>query len=379
VLGIGLAVMIVGVVAIGVALTMTDGGRQRVYIERTSLIALLVTGVLIAHTVPVSRYQPSSHTSTTGFLARQRHRASLAIERIFRDDAPLAKALLIADQHEIPKDVKNRYATAGIIHMLSISGLHVAIIAGVVELLFHVLRFPVRLAKGVSLVVLAVYVAMLGFQPSAVRSGVMLGVSALSHVWQRPTSRWAALAVGAIFPLIDPTTVLNLGYQLSVAGIAGLIASSALSQKFVIPHVKHQWLQPLARSLVASSVATLVSAPLVAWSFGRVSIIAPFTNLVADPIIGLIQPMLFLALLLAPCQPLARFVADAAHPALVMFDAVARYGASIPYASLQYTPSRSSALFAGVASAAMVVACVSRFPARALLLAGGAVCLLLWM
>jgi competence protein ComEC len=158
-----------------------------------------------------------------------------------------------------------------------------------------------------------------------------------------------------------------------------LIASSALAKKIIIPHVKHKKLQPLARSLLASAVATLVSAPLVAWSFGRVSIIAPVTNLVADPIIGLIQPMLFLALLLAPCQPLARFVADAAHPALVMFDAVAHYGASIPYASLQYTPSLHSALFAGIATAAVVVACVSRFPARALLVAGGALCLLLWM
>ena len=57
------------------------------------------------------------------FLTRVRLRAGRAIDRTFVDDAPLARALLIADQHEIPTEMRDRYAAAGIIHMLSISGL----------------------------------------------------------------------------------------------------------------------------------------------------------------------------------------------------------------------------------------------------------------
>ena len=60
------------------------------------------------------------------------------------------------------------------------------------------------------------------------------------------------------------------------------------------------WRGTLARGFVVSSVATLLTAPLVAATFGRVSLVAPASNLVATPIIAVLQPMLFLAALLLP-------------------------------------------------------------------------------
>jgi competence protein ComEC len=310
-------------------------------------------------------------------LSWQRARASHAIDRIFRDDAPLAKALLIADQHEIPKDIKDRYATAGIIHMLSISGLHVAIIAMAIELLIHVARLPARVAKATSVVVVMVYVAVIGFPPPALRSGVMVAVSAGSAAMQRPTSRWAALAVGAFIPLCVPRTILDLGYQLSVGGIAGLIASAGLARRYIAPRFSGRRAQ-VATGVLASVVATLVSAPLVAYAFGRISMIAPMTNMLADPVLSLAQPMLFLALLLAPVPALAYFVADAVHPLLALFDAIATSGAAVPFAALAVAPTRGTAIVAGIASAATIVASVSRFPARPALVALGALAALCW-
>ena len=72
----------------------------------------------------------------------------------------------------------------------------------------------------------------------------------------------------------------------------------------------------------ASTVATAVSAPLVAWTFGRVSLVGPLTNLIASPLMGLAQPMLFLGLLVAPFPSIARLVGDAVHPLLVAFDGI---------------------------------------------------------
>jgi len=68
-----------------------------------------------------------------GLLRRWRARAGRAIEEIFRDDAPLVKALLIADWRELTPEVKDRYAASGLSHMLSISGLHIAMIAAALE------------------------------------------------------------------------------------------------------------------------------------------------------------------------------------------------------------------------------------------------------
>jgi Competence protein. len=95
--------------------------------------------------------------------------------------------------------------------------------------------------------------------------------------------------VGAVIPLVIPRTVLDLGYQLSVVGIAGLIASGSLGRRLLAPRLDG-WKQKIARELLTSVVATILTAPLIAWYFGRISLIAPLANLAAGPVITLLQP-----------------------------------------------------------------------------------------
>ena len=69
--------------------------------------------------------------------------AGRAIERTFRDDAPLVKALLIADRRDLSPEIRDRFAAAGLAHILAIAGLHIGIIAATIELaleLFGVAR-----------------------------------------------------------------------------------------------------------------------------------------------------------------------------------------------------------------------------------------------
>jgi competence protein ComEC len=310
-------------------------------------------------------------------LGRAKARASRSIDAIFRSDAPMAKALLIADQHQVPPEMRDRYARAGIIHMLSISGLHVAIIAGAVLLLLRLARLPPDAAAMGSLVVIAVYVAIIGAPPPALRSAAMLAVGAISRVWQRPTSPWAAWAAGAFVPLVEPRTVLDLGYQLSVAGIAGLIASGALARRLLAPRLSGLKLK-IGRELITSVVASVVSAPLVTWYFGRISLIAPLANLAAGPVITILQPALFLALIFAPFPNIARFFAIAAHPLLAAFDGVASTAAQIPGSSLQVTPAYFTVVAGGVAVTAMLVATLSRHPGRPLVIGAAALSIAAW-
>jgi competence protein ComEC len=128
-----------------------------------------------------------------------------------------------------------------------------------------------------------------------------------------------------------------------------------------------------------STIATLVTAPLVACWFGRLSLIGPLTNLVADPVIALVQPMLVLALVLSPWPEAGRFVASAAHPLLIAFEAIARYAASLPHAAIDVSVSPMAIALSVVAAMALLVACASRLPGRALAVAAGAVCLTVWI
>ncbi|MFN2636233.1 MAG: DNA internalization-related competence protein ComEC/Rec2 [Gemmatimonadaceae bacterium] len=335
-------------------------------LHHTGLSLLFCAGVIVAASSPAPVIHPTTRASRSvqaGPLARFRLRAANAIDLTFGDDAPLARALLIADQRQIPTEIRDRYAAAGIIHMLSISGLHVAVIAAAIELLFQVVRMSRRAALLGSFVATALYVAVIGAPAPALRSAGMLGVSMTSRVMQRPTSPWAAWAIGAFIPLVAPRTVLDVGYQLSVLGMCALVAAGALWRRHLSRHLSG-WKGKLYRELVTSLVACAITAPLVAWVFGRVSLIAPLSNLVAAPIIGLAQPLLFLTLLLAPLGVLAHFCAQAVHPLLFAFDWVALTASTLPFAWIVVATSPATALLAAGAGLGLVMACMSRFPIR---------------
>lgn len=338
----------------------------RALTERIALVLVFTAAAIIAVSSP-SPLRPPGRAALdripSGILAHVRARAARSIDRIFGDDAPLARALLIADQRQIPTEMRDRYAAAGLVHMLSISGLHVAVIAAAMELLFQVARMPRRAALFGAVLATAGYVAVIGAPAPALRSAAMLCVAMLSRLVQRPTSPWASWAIGAFVPLLAPRTVLDVGYQLSVLGMSALVAAGSLWRRHLAKRVDG-WKANVSRELLTSLVACAVTAPLVAWEFGSLSLIAPLSNLIAAPILTLTQPVLFLALLLAPIEALARFCAQAAHPLLLTFDWIAWSAASVPGGAITVTTAVPTALLGAVAATALVIACVSRFPSR---------------
>lgn len=320
--------------------------------------------MIIALTAPPPpKYAAVSRKPDDGLLTRTRIRAARAIDQTFGDDAPLARALLIADQRQIPTEMRDRYAAAGIIHMLSISGLHVAVVAAAVELLFQVSRLSRRASLLGAFAITAAYVAVIGAPPPAVRSATMLGVTILSQLGQRPTSVWASWALGGLIPLVDPRIALDVGYQLSVLGMCALVTAGRVWKKYFADEIGGLR-GKIARDLLTSVVACAITAPLVAWAFGRLSLIAPLTNLVAAPVITLAQPILFLGLVAAPIEWLARFFAQAVHPLLFAFDWISWSAASIPFAAITIGTTPVAALLAATAACALIIACNARHPIR---------------
>ena len=307
-------------------------------------------------------------------MPRLRAATGRRIDRIFATDAPMARALVIADMSGIAAEERDRYARSGLVHMLSVSGLHVGIVALALELLASVLRLPRTPARIGTLLLLAVYVAAIGAPAPAVRAAVMLGALLVTRLAQRPTSPWAILALGAAAPLWNPHTVLDLGWQLSVVGTAALIAGGALGRR-TIPRKWRGARRSLAMAAIVSVVATLVTAPLVAWAFGRIALLGPVTNLVADPVMGLLQPVLFLALAI-PIGGVEQVCADAAHVLLGAFDRIAVVASGAQWAAPAALPTDVGACAAGIASVAVIVACMSRHPLRPLL---GCACALAFM
>lgn len=338
------------------------------------------------------RPSAATHTDWPRWL---RARTGAVIDRDYGVQAPMVRALLIADQDVISPRVRDTFADAGLVHMLSISGLHVAIIAGALLTLGSALRCTQRTSYAAAMVVIVLYVAILGAPAPAVRSAVMLGVVGLSKTLQRPTHPWTALALGAVVPTMSPATVQDLGWQLSVSGMAALVAARAMLRrarfaerralrgrvKRVVRALQQLrgWRYSLLREAVTGTVATAVTAPIIAWTFGRVSVIAPLSNIAAAPLVAFIQPVLFLSMVFSPWPQLSGLVAAASGPPLALLGALADAAAQMPYATLHMAPTASGAVCAGIASAAFVRATAARRWWPGLLVALSALTMAVWL
>lgn len=347
-------------------------------LRRTVLLAvalLFLSGFAVAATAPSP---PPRWEESHGALEPVRSGLGRRIDTIFGSNAQIARALLIADQRQMPLEIRDRYATAGLVHMLSISGLHVSIIASSLELLLLAMRFRRRAAVWLSVVLVFGYVAVLDWRAPAFRAAVMYGTVSLSRGVQRPISPWAALAVGGWLPLISPRTVLELGYQLSLCGMAALTAAGIVARRLRLEEMG-PIRSRVARDLLTSTFASVTTAPLVAWYFGRVSLIGPLANLFAGPVISILQPALFLALAVSSIPRAAAFVGDATHPLFIAFDRIAAAAAALPSAALDIAPTLTAAVASGVAALALVIAAAGRRAGRALVAGCATVALVAWL
>lgn len=332
-----------------------------------------------------------------------RARLGHTIDAVFRARAPLVRALLIADQQGIAPAVRDRYADAGLVHLLSVSGMHVAIIASALLTLGGVVRAPRRWVEPLAMVLVAAYVLLLGCPAPAVRSAVMLMVVSLSAQFQRPVHEWTALALGAVIPTVNAAVVHDLGWQLSVSGMAALVAARALKRQWRLearrepsplsppmPRLTVLWRWLLQRQgvggwfvseLLTGIIATAVTAPVIAWTFGRLSVVAPLSNIAAGPVVALLQPALFLALLWAVLVPpaAATILPDATQPLMRLLDVIADIAAAVPGAVVPVAPIWYVAVGMGVAAALVVRGTASRHGRRWYLSAAGIGALTLWL
>ena len=311
-----------------------------------------------------------------GPLDRWRNQVGASLDRRFGPDGPAARALLIADTRGLSPELRDRYADAGLVHILSISGLHVAIVGGALLLLFQAVRLPLVTARLAAVATAVLYVLAIGAPPPAARSVTLFAATTLAHLRQRPVSPWGTFALAAVVPLIDLRTVLDLGWQLSVSGYAAILVAGRLGRR--IPRRWAGWRRTALKELMTGTLAALATAALVTWHFGRLSLIAPLSNLVVGPVISLLQPTLFLVMVL-PDALGAAFVVDAARPLLRAMDAVAQLAAGVPGAVIDVAPSATSAWLIGVVTVAVMIAGWARRPTRWVLLALGASTVMIWL
>ncbi|HEV7589899.1 MAG TPA: DNA internalization-related competence protein ComEC/Rec2, partial [Longimicrobium sp.] len=266
-------------------------------------------------------------------LLALRGRSERQLRRLFPRTAPLADALVLGRRETLDRGLADRFAAAGLTHLLAISGTHVALVAAVLVLLGRVLRVPRDATLWLTIVLIALYLAMIGAPPSAVRSGIMTGLTLVTFVLQRPSAPLAIMAAAAFAILaLDPLAALDAGFQLSFAGVLGIgLLRHAMLRRIPLAWRRGKVLRPLAESMAVSVAAFVATAPIVAEQFGQVAPISILANLPAIPLTSLAIVGIGAACVAEPVSPaLARLLADGASLALEALTRVVDAAAAVP-------------------------------------------------
>jgi competence protein ComEC len=200
-----------------------------------------------------------------------------------RQGKALARALVLGDTGRLPLEWKRGLRVTGVYHLLSVSGVHVALVAGAVWLLGGFLPRWVRLL--LMLAASSLYLLLVGPMPALVRSAVMAWLAVLALLAERPPAAANALGWAVILLVLDrPDVVRSPAFQLTVVATAGLL--------LIAPPLAARWrsrLLPgwLTASLAASAGAQLATLPWALPRFYLLSPLAPLLNLLAVPWTGL--------------------------------------------------------------------------------------------
>ncbi len=240
-------------------------------------------------------------------LYKTRCRFSERIDGIFNEEtATLLKTMMLGDKSELSSDTKLLFQRSGIAHILAISGLHVALIAGMLEGLLAFLHVKKKDAVLVVIVLVFLYGVMTGMSEATQRAVIMITISKLAFLLKRtadmPTSLVEALL---IMVMLNPDSLFSSGMLMSFSAVVGIITGEILGKKivdrdsFIKYHKsKRGWLRKCSKGLISSFSVTLWMMPLVMLSYFEVPILAIFLNLFLVPLLTVVVVSGLLATLL---------------------------------------------------------------------------------
>ncbi len=284
----------------------------------------------------------------------RRGAADLLARVLPEPEAGLAAGILIGLRDRVDRAVAASFTTAGVSHVVAISGWNIAIVAAAIAACAG--RIGRRRRAVVTTVAIVAYICFAGASPSVLRAGVMAGVVLLARESGRAGRAAAALGWAATLLLLaDPRLVADAGFQLSALATAGLIAwATTLTERL------DRWTGSglprwLSESLGVSLAAQAATLPIVLASFGRLALIAPAVNLLVVPLVAPAMAAGIVALaggtLVAVGAPDATgtILAAPAWVALRLIIGIVDVAAVVPFASVSLEPPLGA--FVGIGSA----------------------------
>jgi competence protein ComEC len=228
----------------------------------------------------------------------------------------IALALITGERGGISSATNDAFKNSGLFHILSISGLHMVIMAGAVffsvRLLlaavpFFALTLPVKkIAAAVGILGALGYLAISGGAFATVRSALMILIIFGAVLIDRPALALRNVAFAAFLILaVYPESLLDAGFQMSFAAVTALIASHELLTRFLgrnsRPHPVARVFKFFGEIVASTLIASVAVAPFAAYNFHQSQQYAVLANMIAIPICNIIvMPAALGAMILMP-------------------------------------------------------------------------------
>ena len=264
---------------------------------------------------------------------------------LFPEDVfAFAQALLLGDTDDLSYAVDTDLKVSGIRHVAAVSGLHVTILFSLVYVLTGRRKW---LAALLGFPVLVLFALVAGFSPSIVRACVMLGLMILAILLNRAYDGPSALSFAVlILLLINPWSITDVSFQLSVCSLTGILLLGEPMRKYMMDPKRLGRFRGMVgkcmgifSSAVSVSIgAAIFTAPISAYYFGMVSLLSVLTNLLALWVVSFVFYGILLVCLVAMIHaPLAAGIAWFVAWPIRCVLAVAHLVAQVPFAAVYTT------------------------------------------
>ncbi|MFM9024722.1 MAG: ComEC/Rec2 family competence protein [Planctomycetaceae bacterium] len=236
--------------------------------------------------------------------------------------AGLAAALLLGARESLPREESDEFLVTGTVHVLSISGLHVGLVAAALFAASRLVAVPRGLALALVAAATGAYMVLVGAETPVVRATLLVWLTCLAAASGRRSAALNALALAAIVVLVwRPAEVFSAGAQLSFLSTAVLVGVAAALPRATVPSDPIERLIDRSRGpaerwlrcrgwqawvlFVGGAAVWAATAPLVAARFHVVSPVGLVLNVLIAPLVAGAMAAGFLCLLVAPVSHLA--------------------------------------------------------------------------
>ncbi len=207
-----------------------------------------------------------------------------------KDELAIAEALLIGYTNDLDKDLVQAYSNTGVVHIIAISGMHLALIYVLLVWIFG--KIPVInrskwLQLFLILACLWLFSLLTGASASVLRAAVMFSCIAIGKNLKKQASIYSSLSASAFLLLCyDPHYLWSVGFQLSYLAVLGIV----IFQKplYDLFYFKNTWIDKIWQLISVSTAAQILTFPVCIYYFHQFPNLFLITNLIAVPLSSII-------------------------------------------------------------------------------------------